>query len=553
MDAQAGTGQPILLPGGEMVRGGKLTRYPAGYYLVGVPSSGIPNDRMSGEILFQDGTLEYFPQKEWDLGDIEMGDLNGDGLDDIVFSITRSDCDSIPGTRPRIWIQNSAHRFVDETAARIPSLSTSTFDIDLFDADGDADLDILLCGYSCLSRRSVANLLINDGTGTFTDETDARILAVPENHFIYFAEPARIDSDAYPDIVAILLDVNQPQDPVLYPYLFLNTGDGHFWPDHHGRLLDYGNYGFFNVEAADLTGDGLQDLLFLNIASVGDSLDGRLALFRNTGNGFMKDETAVRMGGDSLRRTRDVAIADVDGDADPDVLDVGFFYGENIPQVRLLKNDGGGFFVEDSAGSLPGLSGWFNDAEFAPLTRDTLPDLYLARVQVGQAASDLLLLNRGGGSFRDSSELLPSVVDFSVAAAVRDYDRDGDVDIVVGNSSPTIDWAGQNRLYINQRFSPPVDVRDGGGVPRGTILRQNYPNPFNASTVIRYSHGTGTAVTLVAVNVLGTVVMTSERGYQPPGTYEFRWDAGDLPAGIYFYSILVGGTRVSRRAAVLVK
>ncbi|HLF15012.1 MAG TPA: FG-GAP-like repeat-containing protein, partial [Bacteroidota bacterium] len=272
-----------------------------------------------------------------------------------------------------------------------------------------------------------------------------------------------------------------------------------------------------------------------------------------TGDGFMRDETPVRMGGDSLRWTRAAAISDVDGDGDPDVLDVGFFVGGNNPQVKLLKNDGSGFFTEEHAGDIAGLSGWFNDAEFAPLSRDTLPDLYIARIIVGQDASDLLLLNRGDGSFRDSSGLLPPVLDFTVSASVSDFDRDGDIDIVVGNGNATQDLTGQNRLYINQRFSPPADVRDGDGIPRGTILRQNYPNPFNASTVIRYSLGTGASVSLTAVNVLGTVVMKSEPGYQPPGTYEFRWDAGGLPGGIYFYTLRVGGMRVSPRAAVLLK
>jgi hypothetical protein len=542
-----------LLGAGEATVGSGVKRYPAGYYLVedGSFDADTAADALAG--LFRDGTLEYLPNDTWDLGDIETGDVNGDGLDDIVFSISRSDCDSIPGTGPRIWIQNAVHRFYDESATRLPLLSTSTFDLNLFDADGDSDLDILLCGYGCLSARSTATLLINDGTGHFTDETASRLIGVPENHILYFAQPALIDSGPSMDIAAILLDLNQPQNPVTYPYLFLNTGDGHFWPDHQGRLLQYDNYGFFNVEAADLTGDGLEDLLFLNIGSPGDGVDGRLALFRNTGNGFMTDETTARMGGDSSRRTRDVAIADVDGDGDPDVLDVGFLTGGASPQLRLMINQGAGYFAKGGAGTLDAFSGWFNDAEFAPFIQDTLPDLYIAKVQVGQTALDLLLLNRGDGTFRDSSGLLPPVLDFSVAASVSDYDRDGDMDIVVGNSSPTLDRFGQNRLYINQRFSPATGVDEGGPLPRSTFLRQNYPNPFNASTVIRYALGSGAEVTVEAVNVTGQVVLRSRRGYQGPGTYEFHWDAGSLPGGVYFYSILAGGTRLPPRAAVLVK
>ena len=159
-----------------------------------MPGPGFP-DGVTARPGISSGTGPSISAHGWDLGDVESGDVNGDGLDDIVFSIARSNCDSIPGTRPRVWIQNAAHRFIDETATRVPPLSTSTFDTDLFDADGDADLDILLCGYSCRSRTSPATLLINDGTGTFTDETATRILAIPENHILYFAgRPDRFGS-----------------------------------------------------------------------------------------------------------------------------------------------------------------------------------------------------------------------------------------------------------------------------------------------------------------------------------------------------------------------
>jgi hypothetical protein len=501
--------------------------------------------------LFKDGTLQYLPLKEWDLGDIETGDLNGDGLEDIVFSITHNDaCDSIPGTRPRIWIQNRAGRFVDETATRIPFVSTSTRDLDLIDAEGDGDLDILLGGHRCLSQYSPGTLLINDGNGNFTDETESRLLAVPEFTYLYSIAVAPIDSGDSPDIATVLYD---PVQGIAYPYLFLNTGNGIFWPDNRGRLLEYGPYGFNGVEAVDLTGDGFHDLLFLNAGIPADGMVGGLALFVNNGAGFFADETAARVGRDSARITQDVAFGDVDGDGDTDILDVGKFSTVNDPQVRLLLNDGSGTFNATDAGDISGLSGWFNDAEFAHFSQDSLPDLFLGKVRPADYDSDVLLLNHGGGVFRDSSELLPSVLDFTVSVAVFDYDRDGDPDIIVGNSNPRFDLPGQNRLYINQRLSPPAAVDDPGGVPRSAALIGNYPNPFNPSTVIRYSLDAGADVTIVVANVLGEVVMRSGPGHQPAGTHEFRWDAAGHTGGVYWYSLLVDGRRIGTRPALLVR
>jgi hypothetical protein len=501
--------------------------------------------------LFRDGTLQYFPLKEWDLGDVETGDLNGDGLEDIAFSINHNTkCDSIPGTRPRVWIQNNAGRFVDETAARIPSVSTSTLDIHLFDAEGDGDLDILLGGHRCFARYSPGTILVNDGSGVFTDETVSRLIGVPEFTYLFTVTTAPIDSGDSPDIVAILYD---PPQRIKYPYLFLNDGDGVFWPDNEGRLLGYGPYGFDGIVASDLTGDGLADLLFLNAGVPSDGRVGGLALFRNNGGGFFVDETAARVGHDSARITQDVALGDVEGDGDTDVLDVGRFSPVNDPQVRLLLNDGSGGFSAADSRAISDLSGWFNDAEFAPFAQDSLPDLFLGKVRPADFDSDVLLLNAGGGAFTDSSELLPSVLDFTVSSSVFDYDRDGDPDLVIGNSNPYFDLPGQNRLYINQRLSPPVGVDDGNAVPRAATLIGNYPNPFNPSTVIRYALDAGADVTLVITSVLGEVVQRTGPGRQPPGTHEVRWDAAGLAGGVYWYTLLVDGRRIATRPALLVR
>lgn len=555
----------VLLPGGAAFDGERRVRFGAGHYVVGKPGRAGPAARPGGTAdetehraadrntmasLFNDGTIEFLPQTEWDLADIETGDLNGDSLDDIVFSLRWNDCDSIPGTRPRVWIQNSAGIFVDETAARIPEVTTSTGDLDLFDADGDGDPDILLCGYSCPTARSPATLLMNDGNGVFTDGTVDRLIGVPEFTFLSFAAQARIDSGDSEDIVAVLVDV---QGDIAYPFLFLNTGDGHFWPDIYGRLLDYRSYGFFDVEAADLTGDGLSDLLFLNVPRHAAGMAGGPAIFRNAGNGFFIDETAARMGPDTTRSTRDVAIADADADGDTDILDVGWFSVENDPQVRLLRNDGSGNFIPEASADLSALSGWFNDAVFAPFHQDSLPDIFLAKIVVQSLAADVLMLNRGGGAFRDSSALLPPAIDFTTSIAVFDHGRDGDFDIAVGNSAPIVDLPGQNRLYINQRRSPPVGVDGRAAIPLAASLIGIYPNPFNPSTVIRYALDAGADVTLVVANVLGEVVQRTSLGRQSAGTHEVRWEGAGLPGGTYWYSLLVDGRRVATRPALFIR
>jgi hypothetical protein len=75
-------------------------------------------------------------------------------------------------------------------------------------------------------------------------------------------------------------------------------------------------------------------------------------------------------------------------------------------------------------------------------------------------------------------------------------------------------------------------------VPSRVELHQNYPNPFNATTTIRYAVGaygnTPQRVELTIHNVLGQNIATLVSEMQPVGEYTVRWNATDLPGGVYF-------------------
>ncbi|PIQ10310.1 MAG: hypothetical protein COW71_03100 [Ignavibacteriales bacterium CG18_big_fil_WC_8_21_14_2_50_31_20] len=74
-------------------------------------------------------------------------------------------------------------------------------------------------------------------------------------------------------------------------------------------------------------------------------------------------------------------------------------------------------------------------------------------------------------------------------------------------------------------------------------LQQNYPNPFNRSTIIRYEiGGTGQKiqnVKLVVYNILGQEVAVLFSKEQKSGNYEVKFDASNLPSGIYYIQLIV--------------
>jgi hypothetical protein len=74
-------------------------------------------------------------------------------------------------------------------------------------------------------------------------------------------------------------------------------------------------------------------------------------------------------------------------------------------------------------------------------------------------------------------------------------------------------------------------------IPAEFSLAQNYPNPFNPSTTISYHIPELSFVTLKVYDVLGNEIATLVNGEKPAGSYELKFDATNLPSGIFFYKL----------------
>lgn len=76
-------------------------------------------------------------------------------------------------------------------------------------------------------------------------------------------------------------------------------------------------------------------------------------------------------------------------------------------------------------------------------------------------------------------------------------------------------------------------------------LDQNYPNPFNPTTIIKYSvpnehlAGSSAKVILRINDVLGNEISTLVNTYQKPGDYQIEFNAENISAGVYFYTLNV--------------
>jgi hypothetical protein len=66
------------------------------------------------------------------------------------------------------------------------------------------------------------------------------------------------------------------------------------------------------------------------------------------------------------------------------------------------------------------------------------------------------------------------------------------------------------------------------------------PNPFTDHTMIEYVVADNTFITLIIYDTFGKEVGVLVNGIQTKGRHQVQWDAGDLPAGVYFCRVQAG-------------
>ncbi|HYM21426.1 MAG TPA: T9SS type A sorting domain-containing protein [Candidatus Kapabacteria bacterium] len=81
---------------------------------------------------------------------------------------------------------------------------------------------------------------------------------------------------------------------------------------------------------------------------------------------------------------------------------------------------------------------------------------------------------------------------------------------------------------------------------------EHYPNPFTDKTTFQFSLETARSVSLTITDMLGRTISTTDYGILSPGTHTVTFDASNLGAGSYLYTIILGETPI-RGTLILVK
>ncbi|MEN8225367.1 MAG: T9SS type A sorting domain-containing protein, partial [Bacteroidota bacterium] len=98
-------------------------------------------------------------------------------------------------------------------------------------------------------------------------------------------------------------------------------------------------------------------------------------------------------------------------------------------------------------------------------------------------------------------------------------------------------------------FGLPVGVAEEN-VETFITVSQNFPNPVNNNTSVRVSLDESSSLSLELTNMVGQKMLTQDKGFVNAGSHEFRIDASKLQAGIYFYTVIADGVKVTKRMII---
>jgi len=350
---------------------------------------------------------------------IVLGDVDGDGDLDAVSAPS--------GAGLRLYVNNGAGVFVDVTAAQAPSFTStaSVMAVDLGDVDGDGDLDVVVGATPYVSER----LYLNDGSGRYSDVTAAQMPNVSAFHWTRGLSLRDLDRDGDLDIALVngLFTAGSIE-------AFFNDGAGTFTVATPTPLPN-GSGTVAALELGDVDGDGDEDMV---LAVVGTPpVSRRNLLYLNDGSGRFTDASSRIPS--HAESSSDVALGDVDGDGDLDMV-----FGNrqtctswcNYDQNRLYLNSGSGSF-SDAGGRLP----WDQDSTQSVALGDVDGDGDLDLLIANSTGyyppfMNRLYLNDGGGTFIDATARMPTGL--ASAVAVGDVDADGDADVIFGGSGGTM-------------------------------------------------------------------------------------------------------------------
>jgi hypothetical protein len=427
------------------------------------------------QLIFQDQTTTRFPAGISEYSNqLSLCDIDGD----LDLDIAWGNGSTGAAIKERIYINNGAGVFTDETDARTGGFAGWARGVEFGDCDNDGDWDLIIAQ----DTNKRPQLFINDGNGFFTNGTSHLPLIAMSSSRAQFGD---VDNDGDLDLIFCnggaggRFGAGQPQ-------LFINDGAGNYTDGTAGGF-PIGNI----TEQSDIVFGDVDNDFDLDILLGCRTVASRLWI--NNGAGVFTNTTFPPDGS-----SYSFDFGDANGDGDLDLISI-----EGGPD-KMFANNGAGVYTNVSAEISPNTSIDDNDSRFFDYDNDGDMDFIVASL----GSVERIYRNNGviaGADFTQVTGLINAPVDSSLDVKIGDVTGDGKLDVITaqGESGSFV-----NRIYVNIGGDQYIDNR-----PPHMIVEQ-VPSP---------SASTGPFI----VRTLAYDDYSSDRGFHDKGvSLHYSVDAG---------------------------
>jgi hypothetical protein len=370
------------------------------------PWGGVTGSNIGGDALMHNG--------------VALGDVDRDGDLDLVAAVGNSDQLNL------LYLNNgTADPWNGVTGTPIGTERIQTSAVALGDVDGDGDLDLVT------GDRSFGNrLYLNNGTANPWNGVAATSIT-PEAFLTKSLALGDVDGDGDLDLVT---GSAEGGGPIRF---FSNNGTANPWNGVSGVTIVPGSPTAYSLALGDLDGDGDLDLVV--------GLGGKNRLYLNNGTANPWADVAGSDITSDYYVNRSVALGDVDGNGSLDLV-AGTTAGYGVPNRLYLNNSSPVPWSGLTGSDIASDANVARSVAIGDVDRDGDLDL----VTGNEGPNRLYLNNHTSHPWSGVTGVdITSDSDSTYSVALGDVDRDGDLDLVVGNGSQ------RNRLYLNNGTAAP--------------------------------------------------------------------------------------------------
>jgi VCBS repeat protein/FG-GAP repeat protein len=387
------------------------------------------------------------------------------------------------------------------------------------DVNGDSQLDLVVANW-CVSVSACASsnvgVLLNTGHGTFQP-----VVTYDTGGYHAFAVSINdMNGDDIPDLIVANGcgdSFNQPGGcPDGSASVLLGNGDGTFQASH--SFPSGGSLSALVV--ADVNRDGHPDVVVSNCAPSAQLCpagNGNVGVLLGNADGSLQPVTLYDSGGLAASF---VAVADVNGDHEPDVL---------VSNQRICDNCRGtlGVLLGRGDGTFHSVQ-TYDTGLFAPafiaiadFNGDHSPDMVLTQ-NIGGGGELAVLLNRGDGTFETAAVYETGGL-YATPLVIADANGDGKPDLMVSHaqfctgSSPSVSCIGVLLGNGDGSFQPAVTY-ESGGIGAWSLTAADFNGDGNVDVAVAHQCRPPSCTGPAAV--VGVLAGNGDGSFQPAVTYD---------------------------------